>query len=184
MRLPWLEVCQEPQSPKSKVGGCWWFLTRYLTWYVIFTFVPNFNSSMIRSVSHPRSPYLEEVDGSLPGTWRIGSSLTSYIIMVCNSLLLCPISALAWLSVCQEPPIFEVYLEDVDDSWPGFWRMGSSLISWIIMICDPLLVCQILTLAQGTVMSVLLSFGLFFRVSPITINPTISAKSTWIFMKL
>ena len=53
--------------------------------YVILDLCAKFQlSSMNRNVSrtpHPWSPYLEDVDGSWPETWRMGSFLTSLIIL-------------------------------------------------------------------------------------------------------
>ena len=35
------------------------------------------------------------------------------------------------------------YLEDIEGSWLDIWRMGSFRTSWIIMLCDSWLLCQI-----------------------------------------
>ena len=92
--LAWLAVCQEPPSSKSSHVGCWWFQTGFFEDVVtldIIDCVPKFSS-------------------------------------------------LAWLKVWQEPPFI---FGGPDGSWLGTWRMWSSLTSWIIMIYDSWLVCQI-----------------------------------------
>ena len=66
---------------------------------------------MIRSVSrtpHPRNPYLEDVDGSWLGNWRIDSSLMLWIVMICDSRLVCTTSAFQPSSMCPKPPILKV----------------------------------------------------------------------------
>ena len=40
------------------------------------------------------SPYLKDVDGFPPDNWRMGSSLTSWIVIICHCWLVCQISAL------------------------------------------------------------------------------------------
>ena len=101
---------ENPMSLKSILGGYWWFLTWDLEDGVILgimdchamwflTCVPNFNTTyiMIRCVSgtpHPWSQYLQDRDGSWLGTWRMGSSLTSWIIVTYYSRLVYQISAL------------------------------------------------------------------------------------------
>ena len=52
-------------------------------------------------------------------------------------------SLLAWSKVCQVPLPWSPNFEDVDVSWPGTWRTESSMVSWIVFICDSSLVCQI-----------------------------------------
>ena len=123
--LPWLEVCWEPPVLEVHTWRMlmvtdwvfWWGGHPWhhgLSWYVVPNLCAKFQlSSMIRSVSrtpHPWNPYLEEVDGSWLGTWRMGSSLLSWIIMICDSWLVCQISTLAWKKVCQELPLLKVIL--------------------------------------------------------------------------
>ena len=107
--LAWIEVCKEPPILEVQtwrtlrvldwiLGG--WGHSWYhgLSWYVILDLCAKFQLfSMIRSVSRtprPWSPSLEDVNSSWLGTWRMGSSLTSWIIMICDYLLVCQISAL------------------------------------------------------------------------------------------
>ena len=88
-----------PQRPY--LGWHWLFLTRSLEVRVIILCIiylcaKYLLSSMVGSVLRspcPRCQYLEDIDGSWPGTWRIESSLISLIIMKCNYLLLWKISA-------------------------------------------------------------------------------------------
>ena len=57
----------------------------------------------------------------------MGSFLTSWIIRICDSWLVCQISALKHGYKCvKNPPSSKSYLEDVDGSWLDTWRMGSS----------------------------------------------------------
>ena len=81
------------------------------SWYVILDLCAKFKlSSMNRSVPRtpcPWSPYLEDIDGSLLDTWRMGSSLKSWIIILCDSCLVWTIWALK-IEVCQEPAILKV----------------------------------------------------------------------------
>ncbi len=94
-------------------------------------------SSLIRSVSgtpFPWSPYLE--DGVILDF--IDYHYMSFLTCVPN------FSFLAWSEVCQEPPILQVHTWiKVDGSWLDTWRMGSSLTSWTVMICDSSLINQI-----------------------------------------
>jgi len=68
------------------------------SWYVIFDLCAKFqHSSMNRSVSRtpPSSKsYLEDVEGSWLDTWRMGSFLTSWIVMICDYSVMWEISAL------------------------------------------------------------------------------------------
>ena len=107
--LAWIKVCQEPpilevhtwrtlMVPDWRLGGwrhCW---HHGLSWYVIFYLCTIFHiSSMIRSASrtNPSSKsYLEDAEGSWLETGRVGSSLTSWIILICDSWLVYQISAL------------------------------------------------------------------------------------------
>ena len=88
--LAWLEVCLEPQSLNSILGGYWWFLTEDLedgvildihgsSWYVILDLFAKIQlSSMIRSVSRtlsPWRPYLEDVKGFWVGLGGWGHPL-------------------------------------------------------------------------------------------------------------
>jgi len=91
--LAWIEVCQEfpilevhtwrmLRVPDWILGGWGHSWHHGLSWYVILDLCAKFQLfSLIRSVSRtprPRSPYLEDIEGSWPGTWRTGSSLTSW----------------------------------------------------------------------------------------------------------
>ena len=84
--------------------------------YVMVNLCAKFQlSSMIRNMSrnlHPRSPYLEDIDGS----WLDG---VTFEIMDCHFMLFLTcvpnFSSLAWIEVCQEPPVLEVILG-------GRWR--------------------------------------------------------------
>ena len=61
------------------------------SWYVIFYLCAKFQlSSMIIIVSRT----LEDVDGSWLDSWRMGSSLTSRILIICDCLLAYQIEAL------------------------------------------------------------------------------------------
>ena len=107
--LAWLEVCQEPpvldvhtwrtlMVPDQLLGGQSHPGHHGSSWYMNLDLCAKFQlASMIRIV--PRFPchwwlYLEDVDGFWPGTWRIWSSMTSSVISICDSWLLCKISAL------------------------------------------------------------------------------------------
>ena len=103
-----LGVCQEHPTPSLKfiLGGCWWFLTGYLEDGVIldlmnhhnmsfWTCVPNFRSlAWLKVYQDPPilgRLYLEDVDGYWLDTWRMGSSLTPLIVMICDSWVVCRI---------------------------------------------------------------------------------------------
>ena len=84
--------------PDRTLGG-WGYPWRHgSSWYMVLDLCAKFQlSSMIRSVSrtpYPLSPYLEDVDGSWLETWRMGSFLTSWVVIICDSWLVCQISAL------------------------------------------------------------------------------------------
>ena len=84
--------------PDRSLGG-WGHHTPYgLSWYVIFDLCTKFQlSSMFRSASrtHPFSQsYLEDAEGSWLESWKIGSSSTICIILICVSWLVYQISAL------------------------------------------------------------------------------------------
>ena len=121
----WIEVCQEPPILKVILGGQWWFLTGYLEDGVILdimdchnmwflTCVPNFSSlAWIEVCQEP--PILKVI---LEGKWWF---LTGYLedgvildIMDRRNMrfLTCMpnFSSLAWIEVCQEPPVLEVIL--------------------------------------------------------------------------
>ena len=98
--LAWLEVCQEPPILEVLLGGSWWFLTGVLEDGVIFgirnhhdmrllSCLPNFISlAWLYVCQEPPSlkSYLEGVDVS----WlEDGSSLTSWIIIIYDSWLMC-----------------------------------------------------------------------------------------------
>ena len=157
--LAWIEVCQEPPVLEVILGGCWWFLTGYLDDGVILdvkychdmwflTCIQNFSSlAWIGSVSRtpcPRSHtwrMLMVPDRTLGGwgyPWRHGSSW--YMVLdLCAKFQLSSMIR----SVSRTPYPLSPYLEDVDGSWLETWRMGSFLTSWVVIICDSWLVCQI-----------------------------------------
>ena len=68
------------------------------SWYVILDLCAKFQvSSIVRSVSgtsRTQRPYLEDIDGFWLWTWRMGSSFTSWIFIICGYWLVCQISAL------------------------------------------------------------------------------------------
>ena len=81
-------------SLKSKVGGHWWFLARYLedgvihrlSWYVIIYLCAKLQLSSItvsRTPICPQSPYLEVVDSSSASNWRMVLSMISRISIIC-----------------------------------------------------------------------------------------------------
>ena len=107
--LAWLEVPQEPPRPRSdtwrklmvpewRLGGWGHPWNHGSSWYVTLDLCSKFLlSSMIRSLSRtppPPKSYLEDIDGSWLETWRMGSSLTSWIVLICDSWLVYQISAL------------------------------------------------------------------------------------------
>ena len=91
--LPWCPYLEDVGGSLLEPWRMELFLTSWiamicdmwLPWYVILDLCAKFQlSSMNRNVSrtpHPWSPYLEDVDGSWPETWRMGSFLTSLIIL-------------------------------------------------------------------------------------------------------
>ncbi len=98
--LAWLKVCQEPpvlevhtwrtlKVPDWILGGWGHHWHHGSSWYVIIDLCAKCQlSSMIRSMSRtpcPRSPYFEDISGSCMGSWRIGLSLISWIVMICDS---------------------------------------------------------------------------------------------------
>ena len=84
--------------PDWILGGWGNFLHQGSSWYMILGLCAKFKfSSMNRSV--PRTPqslksYLEDAEGSWLETWRMESSLTSWIVIICDSWLVYQISAL------------------------------------------------------------------------------------------
>ena len=157
--LAWKELSQEPPVLEVILGGRWRFLTGYLEDGVILdimdchviwflTCVPNFSSlAWIEVCQEP--PILKVILG---GRWRF---LTGYLedgvifdIMDCHDkwFFTCVpnFGALAWIEVCQEPPpSSKSYFEDVEGFWLDTWWVGSFFTTWIVMICDSWLLCQI-----------------------------------------
>ena len=123
--LTWIEVCQEPPVLEVILGGRWRFLTGYLEDGVILdimdrhdmwilTCLPNFSSlAWIEVCQEP--PVLEVILGGR--WWFLTGDLEDGVILDVMDrhdmwILTCVpnFSSLAWLEVCQEPPVLEVIL--------------------------------------------------------------------------
>ena len=79
----------------------------------------------------PWCPYLEDINGS-------------GLVIKCETWPVCRISALLHdLKCIKNTCPWCPCLEDIDGFWPGTWRIGSSLMSWITMKCHSWLVVQI-----------------------------------------
>ena len=157
-------MCQEPPILEVILGGRWRFLTGVLEDGVIFDVLAHWYhgsslysilylcakfqlSSIIRSVSRTPHPWshtwrtLKVPDWRLGGwghPWRHGSSW--YVILdLCTKFQLSSM----FRSASRTPPSSKSYLEEFDGSWLEIWRMGSSLMLWMVLICDSWLVYQI-----------------------------------------
>ena len=97
---------------------------------------------MIKSVSRtlcPWSPYLEDIDGSWLDTWIMGSSLMSWIVIICNSwLFFAKFQPSSMIRSVSRIPIHEVHtLETLMDpiwilgGWGHSWHHG---LSYYIML--------------------------------------------------
>ena len=84
--------------PDQVLGGLGHTWHHGSPWHVILDLCAKFQLySMVGNVSRPPChwwPYLEDIHGSWPGTWRTGSSSISWIILVCNFCFMCKILAL------------------------------------------------------------------------------------------
>ena len=129
------------------------------SWHWISSLCAKFqHSSMIRSVSRtsPSSSVTKDIWGSWPETWRTWVVLDLIVILDIEFLMCVPnFSILAWLEVCQEPPVLggcwwfltgdledRIILDIMDAlSRSRKFQVNIFTFGWVIRVCH---VCPIL----------------------------------------
>ena len=145
--LSWSELFQEPPVLKVNtwrmlmVSGFWFQVIEGSSWYVILDLLAKFQLSSPPSLNSILGRYWWFLTGDLEDEVILDAVNCHHIwFLICVPNY----SSLAWLEVCQKKTHpWSPYLEDIDGSWLETWQIWSSLISWNVIICDFLLVCQI-----------------------------------------